>query len=66
MDPARRLDSNQPSRLHIFLALLLTLMNPAYMAPLYHTSTGHLLIFVGLGMMSIGSVLLKKLVSFKG
>ena len=36
------------------------------MAPLYNTSTGHMLIIVGLGMMAFGSLILKKLVSFRG
>jgi tight adherence protein B len=46
--------------------LLLTLINRELMDPLYHTSTGHLMIFTGLTMMGIGSLLLKKIVSFKG
>jgi Flp pilus assembly protein TadB len=36
------------------------------MDPLWHTSTGHTLIFIGLGMMAFGSAILKKIVSFKG
>ena len=36
------------------------------MAPLYHTSTGHQLIFMGLVLMTIGSLMLKKIVSFRG
>jgi Flp pilus assembly protein TadB len=36
------------------------------MEPLYHTSTGHMLIIVGLVMMAFGSLILRKLVSFKG
>jgi tight adherence protein B len=52
--------------LPFFLAGALTLMNPSYMAPLYSTSSGHMLIFVSIGMMIIGSLFLKKIVSFKG
>jgi tight adherence protein B len=52
--------------LPIGLAAILTLLNPVYMDPLYHTSTGHLLIIVGVVMMSLGSLVLKKIVSFKG
>jgi tight adherence protein B len=52
--------------LPFFIAFALTLLNPDYMAPLYSTSTGHTLIFVGLGMMAFGSLILKKLVSFRG
>jgi tight adherence protein B len=49
-----------------FLAAVLTLLNGEYMAPLWHTSAGHTLIVVGLTMMAIGSLLLKRIVSFKG
>jgi tight adherence protein B len=52
--------------LPFFIAFALTLLNPSYMDPLYHTSTGHQLIMVGLVMMAIGSLILKKLVSFRG
>jgi tight adherence protein B len=48
------------------IALMITAMNSDYMAPLYYTSTGHKLMFVGFVMMGIGSLLLKKIVSFKG
>jgi tight adherence protein B len=48
------------------IALVITAMNSDYMAPLYYTSTGHKLMFVGLAMMAIGSLMLKKIVSFKG
>lgn len=44
----------------------IALMNPEYMAPLFHTSGGHKLLFVGLAMMAFGSLILKKIVSFKG
>lgn len=52
--------------LPFFLAAALTLLNPSYMSPLFHTSTGHTLIVVGLTMMAFGSVVLKKIVSFRG
>src|SRR5919197_2852708 len=52
--------------LPFFIAFSITLLNPSYMSPLYHTSTGHLLIIVGLVMMAFGSLLLKKIVSFRG
>ena len=52
--------------LPFFIAFVITLMNPTYMSPLYHTSTGHTLILVGLTSMAIGSVVLKKIVSFRG
>ena len=52
--------------LPFFLAGALTLMNPGYMAPLFNTSAGHKMILVSLVMMAIGSLLLRKIVSFKG
>jgi Flp pilus assembly protein TadB len=36
------------------------------MDPLYHSSTGHTLIFIGIAMMTFGSLLLRRVVSFKG
>jgi tight adherence protein B len=52
--------------LPFLMAGAITLLNPSYMSPLFHTSTGHTLIIVGLTMMLIGSLFLKKIVSFRG
>src|SRR3954470_1090522 len=52
--------------LPFILAVALSLVNPGYMEPLYATSTGHTLIAIGLAGMVIGSLFLKKIVSFKG
>jgi tight adherence protein B len=52
--------------LPFFIGAIITLMNPTYMDPLYHTHTGNMLIYIGLGMMAFGSLVLKKIVSFKG
>jgi tight adherence protein B len=52
--------------LPFFIALAVTVMNPSYMTPLWSTPTGHQLIGVGLGMIAFGSLILKKIVSFKG
>jgi Flp pilus assembly protein TadB len=41
-------------------------MNPEYMDPLYHTGQGHVLIGIGLSMMLFGTLVLKKIVSFRG
>jgi len=49
-----------------FLAAVLTLLNGEYMSPLWNTSAGHMIILVGLTMIGIGSLLLKRIVSFKG
>jgi tight adherence protein B len=52
--------------LPFFVAFAITLLNPSYMDPLYHTPTGHHMIMGGLIMMGFGSLILKKLVSFRG
>jgi tight adherence protein B len=48
------------------IAAAITIMNSDYMAPLYYSSTGHKLMLIGFSMMAVGSLLLKKIVSFKG
>jgi tight adherence protein B len=52
--------------LPFFIGLVVTLLNPVYMSPLYHTATGQKLIGGGLTMIVLGSAMLKKIVSFKG
>jgi tight adherence protein B len=52
--------------LPFFIAIIISIINPTYMDPLYHTHTGHMLIYSGLAMMAFGSLVLKKIVSFKG
>jgi len=52
--------------LPFFIATMITIINPTYMDPLYHSHTGHMLIYTGLAMMAFGSLILKKIVSFKG
>lgn len=52
--------------LPFFMAFAVTLMNPRYMSPLYHTGTGHMLLAMSLAMMAVGSLVLKKMVAFKG
>ena len=52
--------------LPFFIATVVTMMNPKYMAPLYHTGTGQKMIVIGLVMIVVGSLLLKKIVSFRG
>jgi tight adherence protein B len=44
------------------IAALLTLINHSYMMPLYTTRAGHLLMAVGLIMMSIGALVLRRMV----
>jgi Flp pilus assembly protein TadB/predicted lactoylglutathione lyase len=47
------------------LAALMTLISPGYMRPFYNTSTGQILIVFCLISMTIGGLLLKKIVSVK-
>jgi tight adherence protein B len=49
-----------------FIAGVMTLMNRRYMHPLFFTSGGRFLIVAALVMMGFGSLLLKKIVSFRG
>ena len=56
----------RPRRLPFFMLGTITLLSPEYMAPLYHTSTGHKLMIVGFVMIVVGSLMLRKIVSFKG
>jgi tight adherence protein B len=52
--------------LPFFVGAAITLLNREYMEPLFSTSTGHKLIMVMVVMMTFGSLILKKIVSFKG
>jgi tight adherence protein B len=52
--------------LPFFIALAVTVINPSYMSVLWSTSTGHELVGAGLGMLAVGGVILKKIVSFRG
>ena len=52
--------------LPFFVLGAVTLLNAEYMAPLYHSHTGHMLLIGMLVMMVFGSLILKKIVSFKG
>jgi tight adherence protein B len=49
-----------------FIAGAVTLLNRSYMHPLYFTTAGRFLIGLGLVMMACGSLVLKKIVSFRG
>lgn len=52
--------------LPFFLASTVTLMNPVYMAPLWHTAVGQKLVGMAIVMIGIGSLMLRRLVSFRG
>jgi tight adherence protein B len=52
--------------LPFFLVVIMSLINPGYMHPLWHSKAGNMLVFAGLGMIAVGSLILKKIVSFRG
>jgi tight adherence protein B len=52
--------------LPFFLALVMTLINRKFMAPLFDKHSGHMMLLGGLSMMAVGSLMLKKIVSFRG
>jgi tight adherence protein B len=47
------------------LATLMTLINPSYMAPLFQTAAGHILLGVCVGSMTVGGLFLKKIVNVR-
>jgi tight adherence protein B len=49
-----------------FIAGAVTVLNRSYMRPLYFTTPGRFLCALGLVMMGLGSLVLKKIVSFRG
>jgi tight adherence protein B len=51
--------------LPIGVALVLTAISSEYMRPLWHTSTGHKLLLGTALMIVVGSLMLKKIVSFR-
>jgi len=48
------------------VALAVTALNSAYMSPLWGTPTGHELVGAGLAMIMFGSLILRKIVTFRG
>jgi tight adherence protein B len=52
--------------LPFFIGTIVTIMNPTYMAPLYHSSAGQKMLAAGVVMLTIGSLMLKKIASFRG
>ena len=52
--------------LPFFVGLVVEMMNPQYMAPLFHTPMGQKLVVGSLTMIAIGSAVLRRIVSFKG
>ena len=52
--------------LPFFIATIVTLLNPTYMAPLYHTGLGQELMIGSVIMIGIGSLMLKRIATFRG
>jgi tight adherence protein B len=52
--------------LPFFLVCVITLINRSFMRPLWAQHAGHVLVIMGLVMMALGSLILKKIVSFRG
>jgi tight adherence protein B len=48
-----------------FLSLVMFAMKPSYMRPLFWTSTGHMMMLIGLISLSIGAVIVRKMVNFR-
>ena len=48
------------------MALAIFAISPNYLTPLWSTGTGYLLVFGALFSITIGALILKKIVSFKG
>ena len=61
-----RMSAYTPVGLPFVVGLAIYALNRDYMEPLLTTSTGHKLLILMLVMMTVGSLLLKKIVSFKG
>jgi tight adherence protein B len=53
------------SALPIVLALMITTVNPAYIAPLFNTSAGHVMLVIAVVLLVSGSLVIKKIVSIE-
>jgi tight adherence protein B len=51
--------------LPFLMGLAIVAINPSYIAPLFNTGTGRMLVVIALVAISIGALILKKIVSFK-
>ncbi|MBV8065481.1 MAG: type II secretion system F family protein, partial [Actinobacteria bacterium] len=52
--------------LPFLVAVAVSAINSSYMGPLWHTTTGHELVGAGLVMIAVGSLILRKIVTFRG
>jgi tight adherence protein B len=51
--------------LPVFLAIVISLLNPAYMAPLFSTKSGQVLVALAVVMVVAGSLVIKRIVNIK-
>jgi tight adherence protein B len=51
--------------LPVFLALVISLLNPSYMRPLFATKPGQILVGLAVVMVVAGSLLIKRIVNIK-
>ena len=52
--------------LPLIIAAVVSLLSPGYMDPMWHTTVGHMLIAVMIGLVLIGALFLKRIVTIKG
>ena len=52
--------------LPFFIAAVVSLINPVYMHPLYHTGLGQKLLIGSVVMIGLGSMMLKRIATFRG
>ncbi len=45
------------------IAFVMNITNPGYMTPLFTTHLGHILLLIGLALMGLGAIVIKKLVT---
>jgi tight adherence protein B len=51
--------------LPVALLLMITLINPGYMDPLYGTALGHVLLLISAAMVAAGSFVIKRIVTIR-
>jgi tight adherence protein B len=61
-----RTSANVLTALPFVAALVLTVLNPGYMTPLWTTTGGHVMVAVGLAMMTLGTITLRRIGTVKG
>jgi tight adherence protein B len=60
-----RLSGGVLSGLPIAMLVFISVMNPTYVRPLYHTTTGEIALGVGLGLVAMGGLVMKKIIEIE-